>query len=40
MITTRHMTAEVNLVQWMFLVAAAVVLVLAIATAIASAIPT
>ena len=39
MITTRHMTAEVELVRWLLLVAAAVALVLAIATALAAANP-
>ena len=39
MITTRHMSVEVELVRWLLLVAAAVALVLAIASALAAADP-
>jgi len=38
-ITTRHMSVEVELVRWMLLVAAAIALILAIATALAAADP-
>jgi hypothetical protein len=38
-ITTRHMNAEVEFVRWTLLVAAAVALTLAIATALAAADP-